>query len=75
MSPVSTGNHQTQVRVPLHLFDSRPFRYDNARDPAARHLSTYPDHLHTPDGLFPSFSPTFTSALREAATHVRRSSR
>ncbi|HWV45605.1 MAG TPA: DUF6516 family protein [Nitrospira sp.] len=51
------------------------FRYDNARDPAARHLSTYPDHLHTPDGLFPSFSPTFASVLREAATHVRRSSR
>lgn len=51
------------------------FRYDNARDPAARHLSTYPNHLHTPDGLFPSSSPTFASVLREAAARVRRSSR
>ena len=26
------------------------FRYDNANDPAARHLSTFPHHKHTPAG-------------------------
>ncbi|MBA5869143.1 MAG: hypothetical protein GDA68_03920 [Nitrospira sp. CR2.1] len=51
------------------------FRYDNARDPAARHFSTYPDHRHTPDSLLPSSGPDLASVLREAATCVRRSSR
>jgi len=27
------------------------FRYDNAYDPAAKHLSTFPDHKHVPTGL------------------------
>jgi hypothetical protein len=27
------------------------FRYDNANDPAARHLPTFPHHKHTPAGL------------------------
>ncbi len=48
------------------------FRYDNARDPAARHLPTYPDHRHTADGLFPSSIPDLTSILREAAGYMRR---
>lgn len=26
------------------------FRYDNARDPRARHLASYPHHKHTQDG-------------------------
>jgi hypothetical protein len=49
------------------------FRYDNARDPAARHLPTYPAHRHTADGLFPSSSPELASVLREAASYIRRS--
>ena len=48
------------------------FRYDNARDPAARPLSTYPDHRHTPDGLLPSSGPDLASVLREAAGYIRR---
>ena len=27
------------------------FRYDNAADRAARHLTTYPHHKHTPSGI------------------------
>ncbi|HEY7494915.1 MAG TPA: DUF6516 family protein [Candidatus Tectomicrobia bacterium] len=27
------------------------FRYDNANDPAARHLPTFPHHKHTPQGF------------------------
>lgn len=48
------------------------FRYDNARDPAARRLSTYPDHRHTPDEVFSSSAPALVSVLREAAAYVKR---
>ena len=30
------------------------FRYDNANDPAAKHLSTFPHHRHEPSGLVAS---------------------
>lgn len=48
------------------------FRYDNARDPAARDLSTYPDHRHTPDEVRSSSAPALVSVLREAAAYVKR---
>lgn len=48
------------------------FRYDNARDPAARHLSTYPDHRHTPDRVLSSSAPALVSVLREAAACAKR---
>ena len=51
------------------------FRYDNARDPAARDLSTYPDHRHTPDEVRSSSAPALVSVLREAAAYVKRSPR
>jgi hypothetical protein len=47
------------------------FRYDNARDPAARHLSTYPDHRHAPDEVLSSSAPALVSVLREAAAYVK----
>ena len=47
-------------------------RYDNARDPRARQLPTYPDHLHTASGLLPSSKPQLTSILREATRCIRR---
>lgn len=31
--------------------DSLVFRYDNALDPAARHLPTFPEHKHTAQGI------------------------
>lgn len=51
------------------------FRYDNARDPAARHFPTYPHHRHTADKLQPSPSPAFATVLREAAACVTYPSR
>lgn len=33
------------------------FRYDNALDPAAKHLPSYPDHKHLPDDILPPESP------------------
>lgn len=49
------------------------FRYDNAFDPAAKHLAGYPDHKHSPGGIVPSESPLLDQALREAARTVKRS--
>lgn len=48
------------------------FRYDNARDPAARRLPSYPHHKHMHDNIHPSPGPTLTEALHEAAAAVKR---
>lgn len=48
------------------------FRYDNALDPAAKHLASYPDHKHLPDGIVSSASPLLGQVLREAAQAVKR---
>ena len=48
------------------------FRYDNARDPAARRLPSYPHHKHMHDELHTSSGPTLTEALHEAAVLVKR---
>lgn len=48
------------------------FRYDNARDPAAADLSTYPDHQHRPGGLAASVRPSLEQVLLEASQHVKR---
>jgi hypothetical protein len=43
------------------------FRYDNASDPHARHLKTYPHHKHTADDkLMESMVPTLEEVLKEA---------
>ena len=41
------------------------FRYDNAYDPAARHLSTYPSHKHTPQGILEAQQPSLRQVLQE----------
>ena len=48
------------------------FRYDNARDPAARRLPSYPHHKHMYNDLHTSSGPTLTEALHEAAALVKR---
>jgi hypothetical protein len=48
------------------------FRYDNARDPAARDLPTYPHHRHSHTGLEASSGPPLSEVLREAAALVKR---
>ena len=52
--------------------DTLIFRYDNARDPAAADLPTYPDHEHRPGGLAPSGRPSLEQVLLEASQHVKR---
>src|SRR2546427_8594708 len=37
--------------------DRLVFRYDNANDPAAKHLPTFPHHKHVPAGLLAATQP------------------
>ncbi|MBI4687568.1 MAG: hypothetical protein HY756_07280 [Nitrospirae bacterium] len=41
------------------------FRYDNALDPQAKKLSTYPGHKHTHKELLSALKPAFDQLLRE----------
>lgn len=51
--------------------DRLVFRYDNALDPAARHLQTYPHHLHLPTGLVATDQPSLTRVLGEIMRGMR----
>ncbi len=45
--------------------NSMVFRYDNALDPNAKALSTYPEHKHTSIELLPTGKPSLTEVLKE----------
>lgn len=47
------------------------FRYDNANDPAARHLSTFPHHKHVPSGLLAADQPSLRHVLEEIVSQLR----
>ena len=46
------------------------FRYDNANDPAARHLPTFPHHKHTPSGLLEADQPSLQQILHEIVSQL-----
>jgi hypothetical protein len=48
------------------------FRYDNALDPMARDLSSYPEHRHAADGLSSAKRPLFEEVLDEISDQVRQ---
>jgi hypothetical protein len=47
------------------------FRYDNATDPAARNLSTFPSHKHIPSGLLAAEKPALEQVLREIVSQLK----
>ncbi|MGC1405037.1 MAG: DUF6516 family protein [Thermodesulfobacteriota bacterium] len=47
------------------------FRYDNANDPVAKNLSTYPSHKHVSEGIFPAAKPTLRQVLQEIASQMK----
>ena len=47
------------------------FRYDNANDPAARDLATFPSHKHTPGGLFAAEKPSLEQVLQEVVSQLK----
>jgi hypothetical protein len=46
------------------------FRYDNANDPAARHLPTFPHHQRTPSGLLAVEQPSLQQVLDEIVSQL-----
>ncbi len=47
------------------------FRYDNANDPAARGLATFPSHKHTPGSLLAAEKPSFEQVLQEIVAQLQ----
>lgn len=47
------------------------FRYDNANDPGAKHLSTFPHHRHEPSGLVPAAQPSLKLVLLEIVSELK----
>jgi Family of unknown function (DUF6516) len=47
------------------------FRYDNANDPAARNLPTFPSHKHVPSGLLASERPSLEQVLQEVVSQLK----
>ncbi|MBI3800765.1 MAG: hypothetical protein HY268_27775 [Deltaproteobacteria bacterium] len=47
------------------------FRYDNASDPAARTLPTFPSHKHVPSGLLAAESPSLEQVLQEIVSQLK----
>lgn len=47
------------------------FRYDNADDPAARNLSTFPHHKHDPSGLREAEEPSLKLVLQEILSQLK----
>jgi len=48
------------------------FRYDNAADPAAKSLATYPHHKHTASGIAEAGVATLATVLSEIAALMPR---
>ena len=48
------------------------FRYDNAFDPKAKKISTYPEHKHTPKELLPAKRPALKEVLREISDMIEK---
>ena len=47
------------------------FRYDNANDPAARDLPTFPSHKHVPSGLLAAERPSLEQMLQEIVSQLK----
>ena len=47
------------------------FRYDNANDPTARHLPTYPSHKHISAGILPAVKPSLQQVLQEIVSQIK----
>jgi hypothetical protein len=47
------------------------FRYDNANDPAARDLLTFPSHKHAPSGLAAAEKPSLEQVLQEIVSQLQ----
>lgn len=54
-----------------HIGSRLIFRYDNANDPAARSLPTFPAHKHTPSSLLEAEKPSLEQVLQEIVSQLQ----
>lgn len=47
------------------------FRYDNANDPAAKNLPTYPSHKHIAKDILPAQQPSLSQVLQEIVSKLK----
>ncbi len=47
------------------------FRYDNANDPTARDLPTYPSPKHIATGILPAAKPSLRQVLQEIVSQIK----
>jgi len=47
------------------------FRYDNANDPAARNLSTFPQHKHVSARILEAWKPSVEQVLHEVVSRLQ----
>jgi len=57
----------------LRKDDSLIFRYDNALDPKAKMLPTYPEHKHLPTELLPAQRLSLGDILKQVAYFIEQS--
>lgn len=73
--PISIGGIHALALIKYgyhyRMGDRLIFRYDNARDPAARSLPTYPHHKHVPAGLLAAERPSFEQVLQEIVSQLK----
>jgi len=50
--------------------DRLVFRYDNANDPAAKQLPTFPHHKHVATGLLAAEKPSLEQVLQEIVSQI-----
>lgn len=54
----------------LSADDELIFRYDNALDPDARNLPTYPHHKHLPTEIIPAKRPSLEEVFKEISDSI-----
>jgi len=67
---------QPTVQVIKYAYNYRKgdhliFRYDNANDPAARNLSTFPAHKHVGSDMLAIEKPSFEMLLKEIVSQLK----
>jgi hypothetical protein len=63
--------HVVKYGYHYHLGPRLIFRYDNANDPAARTLPTFPSHKHVSTGLLAAEKPSLKQILKEIVSGLR----
>lgn len=62
--------HVIKYGYHYRIGDQLIFRYDNANDPAARHLATFPCHKHVPSDLLAAEKPSLEQVLQEIVSQL-----